>query len=142
MRRWSALLTILVITAAPAVAARATSPTAPQLLRTMSSRRHVVAVARIADGSTPNLVEVSRTSTLLGVRGFASGGVVLRESITAAPGPSGLLHVVTEGRVRSGHYWVAISTDDAGLTSCQPLRLRGNGDCLAEWSNVLPVVVP
>ena len=41
-----------------------------------------------------------------------------------------------------GIYWVAISTDDAGLTSCQPLRLRGNGDCLAEWSNVLPIVVP
>jgi hypothetical protein len=142
MRRWSTFIAIVVITAAPVVGARTTSPTVPRLLRTMSSRRHVVVVARIAEGATPNLVEVSRTPTLVGAHGFTLGGVVLRESIAAVPGPSGLLRVVTEGRVRSGRYWVAISTDDVGLTSCQPLRLRGNGDCLAAWSNVLRLVVP
>jgi hypothetical protein len=142
MKRWTTLLAIIVITAAPAAGARVTGPTAPHLLRTTSSRRHVVIVARIAEGSTPNLVEVSRTPTLVGARGFTLGGVVLRESIAAVPGPAGLLRVVTEGRVPSGRYWVAISTDDVGLTSCQPLRLRGNGDCLAEWSNVLPLAVP
>src|SRR5579885_967753 len=73
--------------AAAVAAGSAVRPGAPQLLRASASGNHVVAVARFAHGATPRLIEVARSPRLAGL-GFVSG-IVLRESISATPTPSG-----------------------------------------------------
>ena len=126
-----------------ATPAGAAGSSAPELIRaTVGPKHHVVVAAELPDGSTPRLVEVSRTPRLLGTFGFPAGGLALREPIDGAPSASGMLHVVTHGRLPPGRYWVAISVEEADTTSCIPLRSRGSSGCLAEWSNVLPLTVP
>jgi len=125
--------------AAAVAAGSAVRPGAPQLLRASASGNHVVAVARFAHGATPRLIEVARSPRLAGL-GFVSG-IVLRESISAAPTPSGLVRLVTRGRIPAGRYWVAVSSVDVGLTSCLPLKPRRGGDCLAEWSGPVRLTV-
>ncbi len=125
--------------AAAVVAGSAVRPGAPQVLRASASGNHVVAIARFAQGATPSLIEVARSPRLAGP-GFVSG-IVLREAISAAPAPSGLVRLVTRGRIPAGRYWVAVSSVDAGLTSCLPLKPRRRSDCLAEWSSAVRLTV-
>jgi len=125
----------LVAAAADGAAVR---PGAPQLLRASTSDNHVVAFARFAQGATPRLIEVARSRRLAGP-GFVEG-IVLRERISVVPTPSGVVRVVTRGRIPSGRYWVAVSSVDVGLTSCMPLK-PGRGDCLSEWSTAVRLTV-
>jgi hypothetical protein len=141
MRRWTAILAIVGITAASA--AGATSPTAPDLLRVATSRHHVVALAKLASDSRPELVEVARAPRMLGgAIGFQPSNVVLREQIDTLPDSTGVLRVITHGQLHGGRYYVAISSHDVGLTACRPILPRGGANCLGEWSNVRVLVVP
>ena len=69
---------------------------------------------------------------------FSPGTVRLTERIAAAPdAATGIVRWRTRGTLRPGRYWVKVSGVDSGETGCTPKL----SDCLAQWSNMLPVTV-
>jgi hypothetical protein len=138
VRRTMFLWLAVGVGAALAFAAAAAS-LSPRLLRAGVEARHALIVAQVADGQSLGLVEIARSRRLVGT-GFLPGAIVLRESIVASPNSTGVIRYKTHRRLLPGRYWVAVSvTDNAGVTSCLPVKLRGS--CLAEWSNVLALTV-
>ncbi len=124
---------LLLALAALVVPARA-SADGPQLRSARAVGRHVEVVFSLGD-----LVRASRIQIAAGPGSrFTTGALRLSERIAAAPNAAtGLVRWRTQGTLRPGRYWVRVSAVDAGETSCTPKL----SDCLARWSNVLPVTV-
>ena len=125
------LLLVLAALAVPAAA----SADGPRLRSTHAVNGHVEVVFSLG-----GLVRASQIQIAAGPANgrFAAGAVRLRERIAAAPdAATGLVRWRTKGTLRPGHYWVRVSGVDAGETGCTPKL----SDCLAQWSNVLPVTV-
>ncbi len=128
------LLLALVALAVPAAA----SADGPRLRSAHAVGGHVEVVFSLG-----GLVRASQIQIAAGP-GAGPGGrfptrtLRLSERIAAAPDAStGLVRWRTRGTVRPGRYWVRVSAVDAGETGCTPKL----SDCLAQWSNMLPVTV-
>jgi hypothetical protein len=135
------LLSALAVAGAATLPVSAAATSGPvQLLQVSANGGHVRVVARMSADVTASEVEVSSARRLVGT-GFLPKSVVLRESITATPDPSGTLKFSTRHRLRPGKFWVAVAAIPLGeATSCMPVRFKGNA-CLETWSNVLPLHV-
>ena len=124
------LLLALAALAVPAAA----SADGPQLRSAHAVGGHVEVVFSLG-----GLARASRIQIAAGPGGrFTAGALRLSEWIAAAPNAStGLVRWRTRGTLRPGRYRVRVSAVDAGETGCTPKL----SDCLAQWSNVLPVTV-
>jgi hypothetical protein len=125
---------LLLLALAALVVPAAASADGPQLRAAHAVGGHVEVVFSLG-----GLVRASQIQIAAGPNGrFTAGAVRLSERIAAAPNAAtGLVRWRTHGVLRPGRYWVRVSAVDAGETSCTPKL----SDCLAQWSNVLPVTV-
>ncbi len=124
---------LLLLALASLVVPAGASADGPQLRSARAVGRHVEVVFSLG-----GLARASQIQIAAGPGRFSTGAVRLSERIAAAPNAStGLVRWRTRQALRPGRYWVRISAVDAGETSCTPKL----SDCLAQWSNVLPVTV-